>query len=295
MSAFGIANEFYQVDGEVRFGPAQPEFKEYLKLMNKWYNLGLLDREFATRPIELAEYAELFCSFDCSWGLSRSRMYAVGATTNEKLDLRAVRAPVLNKGDKIEFRVNPSPVLAPNVITTALDHDIDVACKWFDYQYTEEAMLLNCYGIQGVSWEYDENGEPVFAGEYMAKFNEFGQDVDLYFTRDSIYGPGLIDLTRNYKQPPSIILECSKEMEVWQQDGTAHVLPENLSFTVEESERYHPLYNDIKTYVVEYVCKAISGQASTEDFDKFVEQLNRMGLEEVVQIHQNAFDRYMAR
>lgn len=296
VSAFGIANEFYQVDGEVRFGPAQPEFKEYLKLMNKWYTLGLLDNEFATRAIEIKEYATIFGAFDSSWGFGRGRLYsAAKLTENADLDLRAVRAPVLNKGDKIEFSVLNSPILSASVITSALNHDIDIACKWFDYQYTDDAMLLNCYGPEGVSLKFDENGEPQFSEDYMAKTDEVGEAADGLYTRDSIYGPGLIDLTRNYKQPPSVIWEASKEQDVWAKDGTAHNIPVKISFTSEESEKYYPIYNDIKTYVTEYVCKAITGQESLDDFDKFVDKLKTMHLDEMIKIHQAAYDRYMAR
>lgn len=162
VSAYGIANGFYQIDGEVRFGPIQPEFKEYLAVMNKWYELGLLDQEFATRSLEIGGFITKFASMDSSWGFGRGRL-------DPNIDWRAVRAPVLNVGDKIEFGVVNSPMGAATVITSALDHDIDVACKWFDYQYTEEAMLLNCYGLQGEAWEYDENGEVKFTEKLIAE------------------------------------------------------------------------------------------------------------------------------
>ena len=47
VSAFGVGSGFYQVDGKVQFGPIQDGFKEYLTLMNQWYNEGLLDPDFA--------------------------------------------------------------------------------------------------------------------------------------------------------------------------------------------------------------------------------------------------------
>ena len=46
-------DNYYQVDGQVRFGPMQPEFKEYLTMMNQWYNEGLLSDSFLTSQAEV--------------------------------------------------------------------------------------------------------------------------------------------------------------------------------------------------------------------------------------------------
>ena len=49
LSAWDIGPSFYQENGVVKYGPIQPGFKEYLTLMNKWYGMGLIDKDFPTR------------------------------------------------------------------------------------------------------------------------------------------------------------------------------------------------------------------------------------------------------
>jgi len=287
VSAYGIANEFYQVDGEVRFGPIQPEFKQYLELMSDWYSKGLLDPEFASRQPEFVGLLYEAASYDAVWGVLRNRF--------GDFDIRAVRAPVVNVGDKIKYGVVNSPIGAATVITSALDHDLDVACKWFDYQYTEEAMLLNCYGPQGANWDYDANGEPQFNEKFIKETEETGDAADDIYHRDAINGPGLVDLTRNYKAPPAVIWEASLEIAVWEQDGTEYTLPGKMSLTDEEAVIYSAKYNDIKTFYTEWICKTIMGQNSLDDFDKFVQQMKDMGIEQMIQIKQDSYDRYLAR
>jgi hypothetical protein len=39
----------------------------------------------------------------------------------------------------------------------------------------------------------------------------------------------------------------------------------------------------------------MTGEESVDNFDKFVEQLNSMGLPTLLEIHQTAYDRFLAR
>lgn len=46
LGAWGITDSFYQVDGVVKYGPIQPEFKEFLQTMSRWYAEGLIDPDY---------------------------------------------------------------------------------------------------------------------------------------------------------------------------------------------------------------------------------------------------------
>ncbi|MBW7460455.1 extracellular solute-binding protein, partial [Paenibacillus sepulcri] len=48
VGAFGIKKGFYLDQGEVKFGPLEPGYKQFLALFRKWYEEGLLDRNIAT-------------------------------------------------------------------------------------------------------------------------------------------------------------------------------------------------------------------------------------------------------
>ena len=42
----------------MKYGPIEPGFKEYLTLMNQWYNEGLLDPDFAATSSDTNFYSE---------------------------------------------------------------------------------------------------------------------------------------------------------------------------------------------------------------------------------------------
>lgn len=65
-----------------------------------------------------------------------------------------------------------------------------------------------------------------------------------------------------------------------------------FTFTIEESERYQALHSDINTYMEEMQAKFISGQAPLSEWDNYVNTINRMGLEDYMEIHRAAYDRY---
>ena len=55
------------------------------------------------------------------------------------------------------------------------------------------------------------------------------------------------------------------------------------------------IMTDINTYREEMTHKFITGQEPLDNFDAFVEQIRSQGIEEAIQIKQDALDRYLAR
>lgn len=48
-TAFNVGVKYYiDNNGKVQYGPVQPEFKQYLTTLNKWYKEGLIDPDFAS-------------------------------------------------------------------------------------------------------------------------------------------------------------------------------------------------------------------------------------------------------
>lgn len=55
VGAYGIHAQFYNDNGTVKYESTQPEFKEFLTTMNKWYEEGLLDSDFAAIDSKLMD------------------------------------------------------------------------------------------------------------------------------------------------------------------------------------------------------------------------------------------------
>ena len=66
-----------------------------------------------------------------------------------------------------------------------------------------------------------------------------------------------------------------------------------LAFTGEEQSLINAKYTEIETYVDEMIDKFIMGVESLDHFDAFTEKVNSMGLSEILEVQQAAYDRYM--
>jgi putative aldouronate transport system substrate-binding protein len=68
-----------------------------------------------------------------------------------------------------------------------------------------------------------------------------------------------------------------------------------MSFTFDEQTRVSELANTINTYVAEMSVAFVTGQRPLSEFNSYVAQINRMGLPELLSIHQASLDRWNAR
>jgi len=62
----------------------------------------------------------------------------------------------------------------------------------------------------------------------------------------------------------------------------------------EETEKITSLLADIDTYVNEMSIKFITGAEPIDSFDSYVEKIKSMGIDEVLQIRQQVYDRHMS-
>jgi putative aldouronate transport system substrate-binding protein len=83
-------------------------------------------------------------------------------------------------------------------------------------------------------------------------------------------------------------------LKIWAQPDNKGKLPP-LSFTSEEASRMALIMNDVKTYTDEMFDKFIMGVEPIENFDKFVDRLNKMNIQEAIKIEQAGYDRFLKR
>ena len=66
-----------------------------------------------------------------------------------------------------------------------------------------------------------------------------------------------------------------------------------LQPTKEESDTLARLLTDIVTYRLEMFGKFINGTEPLSNFDKFVSQCKKLGIDEVIKVRQQQYDRYL--
>lgn len=70
--------------------------------------------------------------------------------------------------------------------------------------------------------------------------------------------------------------------------------PRRMLMSEEEQSVMGQYMTDIETHVKEMMIKFVMGQESLDNFDKFVKDIENMGLDKVIEVRQAQYDRYLA-
>lgn len=169
----------------------------------------------------------------------------------------------------------------------------EAAMRWIDYFYSEEGSKMMFLGVEGISYQQNEDGSYDFLDEIVNNIPE-GSSFDQVVSKYVPYAGGAL---------PTIIYEeffKGGETQPIPKVASANMapfLPNNLwapfSFTAEESERMVALETDISSMVKQRTAEFVQGKVSLDEFDSYVEQLNKMGLEELKAIYTEAYTRYL--
>ncbi|MGI5936996.1 MAG: extracellular solute-binding protein [Oscillospiraceae bacterium] len=285
---------FYQVENEVRHGWVQPEFKDYLTLMNKWYNMGLIHPDTILMPADWnnPENDKYKTTGEVGlWYGSMSGAAAIErASTDPDCKVAAITDPVLKEGDITHFQLTPDNFGLGSgcCITTAVE-DVEVALKWLNWWFTEEGYLAANYGEEGTTYTM-VNGEPKYTelimnderGAFMAWNVHCNNTTGIYGNGeklDDIYAPNELEAVK-----------------IWMSGSdNAYRYPAAATLNAEEGSRFNQIMAEVNTYGSENIIKFIIGQRPLDEFEQFVDQLYAMEIQETIDLKQAALNRYLAR
>ncbi len=229
--------------------------REYFKWLNKLYNDGILDHEFATQTHEdyIAKIASgrVLSLFDTDWDYSDGEKILIA---DGKLDLTYAGLPLtMNKDTK-------APSLAPQGLTTGQGVGITTACKdpvaaikFMDYICSDEGQVLVNWGIQDVNYFIDEEGHRYRTAEETAEADsnkDYAKTTGVGFHAYPFptYGNGVVDSTGSTYTPQSketVIASYNEEQkaacEKWGVELLVDIYPQPEDFEV-------PKYSAIWAY-----------------------------------------------
>lgn len=294
VGAWGITTDFYQEDGKIEYGPIQPEFQEFLATITKWYKEGLIDRDYATTDSKLKDAkvtGNQLGAFTGYPGGGMGRYMELMAESDPNFSLIGPVNPGSEEGGyAMGHYTNPFSGIGAAVAATA--ENPEQIIKWLDYKYSEEGGLLFNFGIEGESYTMVD-GYPTYTDLILNNPDglPMTQAMAKYFTAN-FSGPFIQD--KRYLEQ-YYLLEQQREANVnWSKADHAKLLPP-LTLTAEESSVTASIMNDVKTYRDEMINKFIMGAEPIENFDKFVNTIESMGIDKVIEVRQEALERYNAR
>lgn len=297
-AAYGVTNEFYLDDsGQVQFGPIQASYKEYLTTMNRWYQEGLIDPDFASVDKKIINANMLNGKSGVAFGFVGSGMGTwLNAATEEHYALSGCANPVLNKGEEGKFSPeSKGKVLITAAITTSAGN-IEEIIKCFDYLYTEEGRLLKNFGIEGMTYTMAD-GKPVYT-DLITK-NPDGlaiSDAMAKYIQPNYPGAGQANLPEYIDQ--YYALDAQKDANItfnkFSVNSAKYSIPP-VTATADESKELGNIMSQVTTYRDEQVVAFITGAESLDKFDDFVNEMKTMGIDRAIEIKTESLKRYQAR
>ena len=294
-SGYGFTNEWMQKDGEVMYSLTSDGFKEYLMMLNEWWEAGYMDPDLMSK-VSLWTDASICVSEQ--YGVFPIIYTHMGdilkAATAEIPEYNLVpMAPLKVTEDAPETVCFSSGLASVNSCIMASSENIELVCQWWDYWFSEEGIILSNYGLEGEHFNYDENGIPKWIPENWTSDDPQWNLSNFQYVNIFYNSPGYIEQDREWVMSDQTALDM---LTFWNENsGNTWNYPAAASMTASENEDYASVMGDITTYVGECSAKFMIGDMSFDEWDTYVEKIEQMGLAEAVECKQAAYDRYMSR
>ena len=302
LASFGNSFEatlpWFQIDGTMYSGVLADGFKDYVKMVADWYQKGWIYHDFMNEDFGMqggADIGMVTSSESSLWWAEKDYMEQYNQSAQDpNFEIAAIQDAVKNEGDVTHLGQTNFDTLSTTsncVISTACQEP-EIAVQWMDYRYTEEGATLANWGVEGVTYEVDANGNKQYTD--LIVNNPEGMTATLaqfrYMLQNTVC---LTDVSAKNQGMTEQQLEAP---EIWMTDkDNSWGCPTTLTMTTEEADEYNSKAGDITTYGQENFLRYIIGDAPIEDLDSFVDTCISMGLEDCQTIQQAALDRYYAR
>ncbi|MBQ3667897.1 MAG: extracellular solute-binding protein [Clostridia bacterium] len=286
----GINEDFFVEDGEVKFGATDPRFYEVIEWLRDLYADGLIDVDFPTSNTPVWQEKVIGRGIFLTHDNPSSRMdWAAAQWRSLGIEDRYYMpvAPIQPEEGVTGYTVFQYPSFQDSwaISREASPEVIDRLMQIFDYGFTEEGYVLYNWGIEGVYFDYNEDGLPVMRPEY-GDFSQGNKGIALCFPRRVYNG---VTFSTNPR------VKDAQEMYV---DGGL-IIPnyiQMLRLTEDELKVYNTLYPDIQTYMSENLDAFIMGtkELNEETWQEFVSKFDTLGLADVLAAYNQALERILA-
>lgn len=274
--------------GDLRFYPTEDHYKEMLEFTNKLFSEELIEQNVYT-----LEWDQ-FLANGAEGKYASTVFYAPMEVFNEEVGRKYIGALPLQgpHGDR-KWVGYANPVLhAGKFAVTNVNEHPEASVRWADYFYGDEGSQLWYMGLEGETFEYDEDGNPKYVDKITNSSEGLSknQEIVKYLGWVGVGAPGVLkekyfDGSEAAPQP----VEAAKALEPYLIDEAWPA----FTYTEEESKLLSSVGADIEKYATEMRDKFITGEAPFSEWDNYVKTLESIGLEDYMEIQKAAYDRYL--
>lgn len=283
---------FFDDEGKANFYGDSEDFKEFTKYIHKLYEEGLLSQEV------LSADETKFTS------LNRNKevpvvgaliAWQIGSEFSSEFHDQYVAIKPLCVSENVTPIWACDPLVLQNNANTA---SITISCKnpqaaieWLDGFYEEEYAVQAFWGSNGVGTEVtEENGEKHYTQIIQG---DEGADTSRYTLSLSSWGPLYCspELQTRITPPEQMQQRLQQGSQIYENYWPRLVNPISaLSMTDEVSQELSIIQTDLWSVVDTQWSDWIVNGGIDEGWDKYVEELHKIGSDRMTEIYQEAFD-----
>ncbi|MBE7033253.1 MAG: hypothetical protein E7406_03395 [Ruminococcaceae bacterium] len=300
MPAFDVFNWNYYLDpddNEITHGVVEDGMRDFIAMICDWRERGLVNPDYATTDQKTLDYLVLndqLGAFYCDY--NNTAIKYVLAAKEKKSSMNLVPVPMVenSKGQARTGKVGKGVVGGTSALINSQSKYAVEIVRLFDYLYSPEGNALGNWGIEGETYTVDANGKKHFTEKITGADNI----IDAYnaYTAAGVNG-GIVCLYDN-EVNKALNSSITAEQKKLQDKATEYCiavdkcanLPASPT-TLKEDDKITDLSKDLTTYLTENWALFLSGEKTLEDYDKFVKEVKKMGMEEILKIKQAAYKR----
>jgi len=285
------------VDGEVQFVPLMDEWKAAIKKLADWYAKGYIwDKAFDGSDVNTYFWDTILASPIPIVGMMTSQN-----ASNENLNGEYVAIePVKVEGYETRWYIHPGLKNTKAQIAISKDcKDPEILLAWFDQFLSLENTIRYNYGEEGEGWEYTEDGKILVKSlttEEQDKLNtetpslkwitQAGVTLPTCYTADDYANKMVRTETQDREDAIFEMYEPYLTTESWPRPY----------FTAEQSDEMGKTRTEIFNLISLKRYEWITGVSDIDaEYDQFVKDLEKMQIDNLTAIMQDAYDNYISK
>ena len=296
----------HDLGGKWVYGPAHENFKAVLTYLNKLWEAGVLDPDYASMTKDLwtekLSSGQAIATVDNDGVVRNFNVALQTIDPNAEIAVIPTLTNSLGQTRNLYYAENRP---ANAWVISASSENIDLAVKFLDWCYSEEGTDVLNLGKEGVTYDVVD-GKKVFKDEVLAQYAANGANA--VYDMSSALGIGLLSFTPRYDTSPdmqmALYLKGSEEAKAAYRAQLQGImgdagLRDTASVTTaptlsaDQTERYNELLVNVENIIWQEVDKYITGQEPIENWDKVMEAARAAGATEMEQMYNDAWNAVM--
>ncbi len=271
-------------NNEVVFTAVQPQYKEAIQFFSKLFAEGLADPESFTQDANLLtakiSQNDIIGAF-VAWNYN-----SVGLPEdNNFIPLEPLAGP---NGDQMWAGFEPGILFKGSFAITNVNKNPEATIRWIDYMFDPLVSIQVIHGTIGTNLLEQEDGTfkvaPTPEGMTSAEFREAPETSRTVYVQSKEMQDRIIN-ENVMKMPKNELDDLYAPYLVYNE------LPK-VYMTVEENSELARYKTDISTYVDKMYAQWMINGGIEKEWDGYIDQVNKMGLERMLAIYQQAYDRF---